>query len=396
MRTTLAPLSALFLPLALGCAPQAPAAVSKEMHDASSKPPPMAPTVKDAGRLQDVSSTPPSNIFGKDSGIVVIHEVDGASLVADASCAAVEQAAEALPSTAADIIWIVDNSGSMTFEAHFVQQNLNVFSRLISSGGVDARVVLISMPANTAAGTTGTGICIAQPLGSGNCPDDTSYPRLFHVPEVVNSNDELDKLMATYPQWRGVLRKGVAKTFVVVTDDNSYTPAATFTSWVQSQTAFQNVLWRFSGIFCPVAGGTECAAQGVVYNDLVRTTGGVTGDLSKQDFAPVFMQLASSVVKDAVPVDCQWTIPTPSGGGKIDPDAVNVRFTQEDGTTETLEGVVDSKECDDVHGGWYYDDPAHPTRVVACDSSCRVMQSDHHARVEVLFGCARKVRKIVR
>ena len=44
--------------------------------------------------------------------------------------------------------------------------------------------------------------------------------------------------------------------------------------------------------------------------------------------------------------------------------------------------MLDSTECDDVHGGWYYDDPDHPTRVVACDSSCRVMQSDHHARVE--------------
>jgi hypothetical protein len=49
-----------------------------------------------------------------------------------------------------------------------------------------------------------------------------------------------------------------------------------------------------------------------------------------------------------------------------------------------------------VHGGWYYDDAANPTRVVACAPSCRVMQSDHHAKVEVAFGCTRKVRKIIR
>lgn len=342
------------------------------------------------------ATAPPAStvIFSPDASLIVVPEFD-ATTHADAACAAVEQAAEALPSTAADIIWIVDNSGSMTFEARFVQDNLNVFSQLISNGGVDARVVLISQTSTGTAGT-GNGMCIRPPLGSGSCPEDTSYPRLFHVPEVVNSNDELDKIIATYPKWRGVLRPGVAKTFVVVTDDNSYSQATTFTTWVNSQAAFQNVLWRFSGIFCTVAGGKDCAALGAVYNDLVKTTGGVSGDLSKQDFAPVFQQLASSVVKDAVPVDCQWTIPTPSGGGTLDPEAVNVRFTQSDGTTETLDGVVDDKQCDDVHGGWYYDDPDHPTRVVACESSCRVMQSDHRARVEVLFGCARRVRKVIR
>jgi hypothetical protein len=373
------------------CSPQS-AAKERPTRDASVPPGPTSQGDASHGTQTPPAATAPSQ---RDATLIVVPEVE-ASTRADASCAAVEQAAEALPSTAADIIWIVDNSGSMSVEARFVQDNLNVFSQLISSGGVDARVVLISQGASGVTGASGTGMCIRPPLGSGSCPDDTSYPRLFHVPEIVNSNDELDKLIATYPKWRGVLRSGVAKTFVVVTDDNASSQATTFTTWVNAQAPFQNVVWRFSGIFCPVAGGKDCAAQGTVYNQLVQTTGGVSGDLSKQDFTPVFRQLASSVVKDAVPVDCQWTIPTPTGSGTLDPDAVNVRFTQSDGTNETLEGVVDDKECDDVHGGWYYDDPEHPTRVVACESSCRVMQSDHRARVEVLFGCKRIVRKIIR
>src|SRR5262249_23120975 len=122
-----------------------------------------------------------------DAGLIHVHAEDAAvTSRADAACAAVEQAAEALPSTAAGIVWIVDNSGSMTFEAQFVQNNLNVFSRLISGGGVDARVVLISATRSGTASAGSNGMCIAAPLGSGSCPDDTSYPRLFHVPVVVN------------------------------------------------------------------------------------------------------------------------------------------------------------------------------------------------------------------
>lgn len=377
-----------------GCAPKtgAPSGPEKIEDSGTSKPPPM--NGNDGSKY-----VPPGNPPGAEGGsILTVTKLDGsADIPAEGgACAAVEQAAEALPSTAADIVWIIDNSGSMTFESKFVQDNLNVFSRVISGGGVDARVVLISATATSTVGSGNNGMCILPPLGSGQCPDDSSYPRLFHVPETVNSNDELDKLMSTYDKWRGVLRKGVAKTFVVVTDDNSWTPAATFVTWVNAQAAFQGVLWRFSGIFCPGTGGTECASQGTVYSDLAHTTSGVVGDLSKQDFSPIFQQLASSVVKDAVPVDCQWTIPTPTGGAKLDPNAVNVRFTQEDGVTETLFGIEDATECDDVHGGWYYDDATNPTRVVACDSSCRVMQSDHHAKVEVAFGCTRKVRKIIR
>jgi hypothetical protein len=334
----------------------------------------------------DGRRAPPMNV-SRDAGVFVVPKRDAAG--ADATCAAVEQAAEALPTSAADIIWVVDNSGSMSFETSFVQNNLNVFSRLITRGGVDSRVVLIS-----AGSTSRYGVCIRPPLGSGDCPDDTNYPHLFHVLETVGSYNALDKIMSTYPQWRGLLRPNVTKTFVVVTDDNSRTTAAAFTNWVATQPAFDGSLWRFSGIHCVNAGSTNCAAQGTVYNELVIATGGVVGDLSAQDFAPVFQQLASAVVVDAVPVSCEWTIPPPPDGEVLDPDKVNVRFTQEDGTTEALYAVSDATECDEIHGGWYYDDAVNPTRVVACSSSCRVMQSDPHARVEVAFGCERLVRGI--
>jgi len=67
-----------------------------------------------------------------------------------------------------------------------------------------------------------------------------------------------------------------------------------------------------------------------------------------------------------------------------------VRYTDSSGSTHLLYGLDDASQCQPGTGGWYYNDPANPSRVVACESSCQAMQSDPNARVEVLFGCARK------
>ena len=78
----------------------------------------------------------------------------------------------------ADIIVVVDNSGSMQLEAGFVQNNMNVFSSQIFLANIDAHVVLISATSND-----DTGICIPTPLGSGACPDDTKLPGYF--PRII-------------------------------------------------------------------------------------------------------------------------------------------------------------------------------------------------------------------
>jgi hypothetical protein len=59
----------------------------------------------------------------------------------------------------ADIIVVVDNSGSMDFEAGAVQDNLDAFSQQIVDSGIDVRVVLISSYPGD-----GNGICIDPPL----------------------------------------------------------------------------------------------------------------------------------------------------------------------------------------------------------------------------------------
>jgi hypothetical protein len=344
----------------------------------------------------------------------------GSGTSPDAACEAVVQKAEKRAGGRADIVFTLDNSGSMTEEAAAVQNNMNAFSKLIAGSGIDAHVVVISSgpPAAAPSCTSpldpqclgggfrrggGNGVCIDPPLGlSGACPagDDTNFPGYMHWRQEVGSHNLLALIQSTYDNWKGMLRADAAKTFVVVTDDEN-TPAPTgpeFATWVNAQPLFQSALWRFSGIFC-LAASANCSGAGATYQALVSQTGGIVGDMGQfsagqgqidAQFQTVFTSLAQAIVKDSVPVACEWSIPPPPEGKTFDPDAVNVRYTSGKGVTDTLFGVGSAAECTDQYGGWFYDDPTHPTRVVACPQSCKTIQADDSARIDVLFGCARE------
>jgi hypothetical protein len=38
-------------------------------------------------------------------------------------------------------------------------------------------------------------------------------------------------------------------------------------------------------------------------------------------------------------------------------------------------------------GGWYYDDPLNPTRVLVCPATCNTITNDLQGRIDILFGC---------
>jgi hypothetical protein len=318
------------------------------------------------------------------------------------SCAAISQTADNTRAPA-DIIFAVDNSGSMDEEIVFVREQLNAFSQQIIDSGVDVRIILITAPVVDPSvpvpppsifddddDDQDNGICIAAPLGSGTCPADSSPPRYLHVPVEVKSHDALNLFVETYSQWQPQLRPEATKTFVVVTDDNAEDEpnhtAAGFTQSVASLDPVQFANWSFSGIYC----FSECpdaAEIGTVYQDLVAQTGGVGGDLCLQDFAPVFDALARSVIGASV-LDCEWALPPPPAGEKFDSERVNVEYTAA-GATQSVFHVGAAQECG-ADGGWYYDDNAAPTRLLVCPSTCEAFKADISARLDVLFGCATK------
>lgn len=333
------------------------------------------------------------------------------SVQADAACQQTVQQAEKRIGGRADIIFALDNSGSMIEENAAVQNNMNGFSTQITGSGIDAHVVMISAGPSSFDGACltrilggaayGNGVCIDQPLGlAGACPcaDDTNMPGYLHLFTPVDSHNALSQIQAQFPNYQNMLRADAAKTFVVVTDDEATPPDPNaFKTWVASQPVFQSAVWRFSGIFC-VNSSSNCANVGTTYTALADATGGIKGDLSQfpsgnvdSQFKLVFDSLAAAIQQDAKPVDCAWAIPTPTDGKTIDFNTVNVNYTTATQTTpQSIYWVADQTACSDKFYGWYYDDQTHPTQVIACPQSCTVLQADLTTTVHVLYGCQRE------
>ena len=128
-------------------------------------------------------------------------------------------------------------------------------------------------------------------------------------------------------------------------------------------------------------------AQREVYKQLVQQTGGVSGNLCAQDFDPVFQDMAKSVVQDSK-LSCDYAIPPPPGGKMFDASKVNVAYTPGgQGMPQQILNVPGGIGDCGQNGGWYYDNPSAPTKILMCPSTCAVLQADQAGKVEILFGC---------
>ncbi|MCC6213407.1 MAG: hypothetical protein IT376_00945 [Polyangiaceae bacterium] len=333
---------------------------------------------------------------GGGGGVINVGGTSGGGAVAGGGgaageCAGVEQTANSVYAPV-DIIWAIDTSGSMTEETAAVQQNMNNFSWIIENAGIDFRIVMLAqkytppifiIPAE--------GICIAAPLGSGQCPADSKPPRYNHLFETIGSTDALQKFISTYPTYQSVLRPNSVKIFTIVTDDDSAMSAAEFTNAINAldPAYFKPGQWKVYSVHC----FTECepwvARVGSVYTELVTQTGGYAGDLCLQSFNPVFQALAQGAVS-ASKLDCAWTIPPPPAGETFDKTKVNLEFTPEGGQKSTIGKVPSSADCG-ASGGWYYDNEASPTQVLVCPSTCGVLQTGGNNKVNLTFGCETEI-----
>jgi hypothetical protein len=347
------------------------------------------------------------------AGVVIPDGAGGSGAEGDADCGGFFD--EAKPSfQPADIIWGIDSSCSMIEESLAVQQNINAFSQQIVASGIDVHVVMLAGYPLCLGPICSPGVCVQPPLGTGTCPtNDTKLPAFFHHPvAIVNSNDGLDVFYNTFPDYRAHLRPGAAKHLVIVTDDNNtqgtYTSAAAFIPAYTARDAALladpttgEAIWKMSGVYAFTACG-NAAAVGTVWKDMIDQTGGVHGDVCScaagqqaactQAFQNVFNQLATKIVEGAQKLACQWTIPPPPAGQTFDPQKVNVEFTDRgSGTKETIFYADNESLCDPTLGGWYFNDNANPTQVVACPASCTKIEGVTDGGVAVGFGCERKV-----
>ncbi len=319
----------------------------------------------------------------------------------------------------ADIVVVVDNSGTMGDEAASVQASMHALVATLVGSGIDAHVILIS-----ADSTEDAGVCVPAPVGSGNCPADENLPAFRHVVREVGSTNALELILSTYPEWSSSLRQGATRNILVITDDNSSMSAATFTSsLIALDPSFTG--FKFSGIIspyevdeadcilceflgtcntgsCDKCCGTDTllnllctplpAEDGTVYRELIQATGGIEGNLCVQDFQPAFTDLATAVAWESA-VECVYDIPAPPDGEVIDYDRINVDYrpTPAD-DPQTIYHVPGGAEDCGPEGGWYYDAREPPTQVLFCPATCDEVTANLSAVITVKFGCATIVR----
>jgi hypothetical protein len=102
----------------------------------------------------------------------------------------------------------------------------------------------------------------------------------------------------------------------------------------------------------------------------------------------VFDRLSKKIIMTSTAeLACNWDIPEPPAGEKLDYERVNIRYTDMAGVQASLGKVPSEAECPKFQNGWYYDDDAAPTTVIACPQSCTQMRASGVSKVEVVLGC---------
>jgi hypothetical protein len=355
----------------------------------------------------------------------------------DSACA--QQSAEAtLVKKPVDVIFIVDNSCSMTNEIISVEQNIGVnFSNIIQASGIDYRVIMIAEqgPANP-----DESICIGPPLGGTSCPVAANQPPVNNPPifyhydnNDVESHDSWCKMINWYDKpdryglapngWREWLRPDSFKAFVELTDDGVGCTAGTWTyndsnSEAGGQTAAQqfdaDLLARDPAMFGTAAqrnyiwysilgiGGnpanptqawspteamtlSECTTAidpGTGYQALSILTGGLRFPICEgAGFDVVFQEIAKGVIQGAK-VACEFDVPTPPDGKQIDLNTVEVEYTPGGGGIPGKFTKVNSlAEC--KPNAFYIEGD----KIKLCPETCALVETDDQAKLQVLFGC---------
>ncbi len=340
----------------------------------------------------------------------------------DAACAVIDQQAT-LGKKPVDVIFVIDNSVSMTAVIIGVQNNINQnFAQIIANSGLDYRVIMVSRHGSA---TAGQSICVSAPLsGAQSCnpppatPQNTS--RFFHYSVEIGSTNAYRQLLATYnaadefnlaPQgWSQWLRADATKTFFVITDDNETMTAQQFDTQLLSRTpqmfgdaGSRNYVWHsIIGIapkanpaeayqpnepivsqLCtlPDGGAGGAVNNGANYQPLSIMTGGLRFPVCNPDlYGTVFRKVAEGVVAGAQ-ISCEFAIPPPPAGWSLS-NRIIVEYTPGGGgPVQQFQQVANAGAC--ASKSFYTENG----RVHLCPEACATVKGDGAAKLSVLFTC---------
>jgi hypothetical protein len=288
----------------------------------------------------------------------------------------------------------------MSDEIAQVKANVNTFAGKIGGVGLDYTVTFIVKKASSptdlgcASVPCAYAICVPTPLAGPNCADNP--PRFHHVDQDVRSSNSLSLILSTYEtSWKNYVRPDATKVFIEVSDDRSEMPWSTFDTELLAKAPagmfgtaakrkyiFHSIISKPfadavpSTKVCPGADGPS-----VDYQKLSQLTGGIIDEVCKTDYSAVLDNMAKGIVDQLA---CELAYPS---SAESDPTKVAVAFSATGQATQTLTQVTDESKCGSVPNAWYYDDPAQPTKILLCPSTCTAINAAPGAKIEALVGC---------
>jgi hypothetical protein len=142
------------------------------------------------------------------------------------------------------------------------------------------------------------------------------------------------------------------------------------------------------------AGGSDCTPNTPGSETCNVTTSGADGLLEALKTIRKSVQVTSTANQSVTTTStvsttlaCEWAIPKPTGNQIFDKGLVNISYSGAGGS-ERLGNVPTKAACAAATGGWYYDDPNTPKRILACPQTCDVIQNMEDVKLQVLIGCS--------
>ena len=119
-------------------------------------------------------------------------------------------------------------------------------------------------------------------------------------------------------------------------------------------------------------------------NNYARAGGTKTAYLTDGgDVTNTFVQALNNVTNRALA--CEYQLPPPPEGMKLDTAKVQVLYTPASGDPEEVPSISSLSACaNNPNGGWYYDNPDSPSKISVCPCTCSRLQA---GRVDVQLGC---------
>ncbi|HEX2870049.1 MAG TPA: vWA domain-containing protein [Polyangiaceae bacterium] len=101
------------------------------------------------------------------------------------------------------------------------------------------------------------------------------------------------------------------------------------------------------------------------------------------DVTSSFVEALNNITNRALA--CEYQLPPPPNGMKLDTGKVQVVYTPSSGEAEEVPSISSLAACaKNPNGGWYYDDAEHPSKITVCPCTCARFQA---GRVDVRLGC---------